>query len=88
MIDTMIYVKTIKGIAKQFRINNNAIHINKNPNLILLSFHEKFLNFKENIGISLTSNIDMITDPMQMKYGFERKFTIAMYICSSYNPHK
>lgn len=66
-MDTKIYVRTIKGIAKQLKINSNITQDNKNPNLILLSFHEKFLNFKENIGSSLTSNIAIIIDPMQMK---------------------
>lgn len=66
-MDTKIYVRTIKGIAKQLKINSNITQDNKNPNLILLSFHEKFLNFKENIGSSLTSNIAMKTDPMQME---------------------
>ena len=31
-------------------------HTIKKMKLILLSFHERFLNFKENIGISDTSN--------------------------------
>ena len=66
-MDTKIYVRTIKGIAKQLKTNSNIIQDNKNPNLILLSFHEKFLNFKENIGSSLTSNIAISIDPMQMK---------------------
>jgi hypothetical protein len=66
-MDTKIYVRTIKGIAKQLKINSNITQDNKNPNLILLSFHEKFLNFKENIGSSLTSNIAITIDPMQMK---------------------
>ena len=66
-MDTKIYAKTIKGIAKQLKINSNITQDNKNPNLILLSFHEKFLNFKENIGTSLTSKIAMKTEPMQMK---------------------
>lgn len=66
-MDTKIYVRTIKGIAKQLKINSNITQDNKNPNLILLSFHEKFLNFKENIGSSLTSNIAISIDPMQMK---------------------
>ena len=66
-MDTKIYAKTIKGIAKQLKINSNITQDNKNPNLILLSFHEKFLNFKENIGSSLTSNIAITIDPMQMK---------------------
>lgn len=66
-MDTKIYVRTIKGIAKQLKTNSNITQDNKNPNLILLSFHEKFLNFKENIGSSLTSNIAISIDPMQMK---------------------
>ena len=66
-MDTKIYVRTIKGIAKQLKINSNITQDNKNPNLILLSFHEKFLNFKENIGSSPTSNIAITIDPMQMK---------------------
>lgn len=66
-MDTKIYVRTIKGIAKQLKINSNITQDNKNPNLILLSFHEKFLNFKENIDSSLTSNIAITIDPMQMK---------------------
>ena len=66
-MDTKIYVRTIKGIAKQLKINSNITQDNKNPNLILLSLHEKFLNFKENIGSSLTSNIAITIDPMQMK---------------------
>ena len=66
-MDTKIYVRTIKGIAKQLKTNSNITQDNKNPNFILLSFHEKFLNFKENIGSSLTSNIAITTDPVQMK---------------------
>ena len=66
-MDTKIYVRTIKGIAKQLKTNSNITQDNKNTNFILLSFHEKFLNFKENIGSSLTSNIAITTDPMQMK---------------------
>ncbi len=34
----------------------NGMHIIRNMKLILLSFHERFLNFSENIGISDTNS--------------------------------
>ena len=34
----------------------NGIHTIKKMKLILLSFYDRFLNFKENIGISDTSS--------------------------------
>ena len=34
----------------------NGIHTARNINLTLLSRHERFLNFNENIGISATIN--------------------------------
>jgi hypothetical protein len=66
-MDTKIYAKTIKGIAKQLKTKSKAILKRRKENLILFSFHVKFLNFKENIGTSLTSKIAMKTEPMQMK---------------------
>lgn len=66
-MDTKIYAKTIKGIAKQLKTKSKAILKRRKENLILFSFHVKFLNFKENIGSSLTSNIAISIDPMQMK---------------------
>lgn len=66
-MDTKIYAKTIKGIAKQLKTKSKAILKRRKENLILFSFHVKFLNFKENIGSSLTSNIAITIDPMQMK---------------------
>ena len=50
--ESKTYNKIAIGIAKYFkRINNTTIEI-RNRNFILLSFHEQFLNFNENKGIS------------------------------------
>lgn len=38
------------------RNTSKGIQVSKKMKTILLSFHERFLNFKENIGISETNN--------------------------------
>lgn len=38
------------------RNTRKGMHTIKNVKLILLSFHDRFLNFKENMGISATNN--------------------------------
>ena len=40
-------------IPKKMR---KGMHTIKNVKLVLLSFHDRFLNFKENMGISATNN--------------------------------
>lgn len=38
------------------RNTRKGMHTIKNVKLVLLSFHDRFLNFKENMGISATNN--------------------------------
>ena len=51
MYQTMIAAKPL--IPRKMR---NGIHTIRKMKLILLLLHDRFLNFKENIGISDTSN--------------------------------
>ena len=44
------------------RSRRRGMQIIRNIKLILLSFHDRFLNFKENIGISDTNNKEVQID--------------------------
>ena len=48
-----------------------GIHTIKNMKLILLSFQDRFLNFKENIGISETSNQENRQTNMNKQTGWQ-----------------
>ena len=54
--ESKIYHTTMAAKLLIPRNTRKGMHTIKNVKLILLSFHDRFLNFKENMGISATNN--------------------------------
>ena len=68
----IIYINTIKGIAKQFKAKISKMQITKKINFTLLSCHLKFLNLNENISIGATNITPIIMLKTMMNQGFKR----------------
>ena len=68
----IIYINTIKGIAKQFKAKISKMHITKKINFTLLSCHLKFLNLNENILIGATNITPIIMLNTIINQGFKR----------------
>ena len=69
--EMIIYKRITNGIAKMLMRSIRINEIARKINLILLFPHFKFLNLRENIGISETSRNDVIKEPIMRNIGFD-----------------
>lgn len=69
--EMIIYKRITNGIAKMLMRSIRINEIARKTNLTLLFSHFKFLNLRENIGISETSRNDVIKEPIIRNIGFD-----------------
>ncbi len=74
--EIIIYKKTMNGTAKMLIRNIRMNEIARKTNLTLLFSHFKFLNLRENIGISETSKNDVTKEPIIRNIGFDNTLLI------------